>query len=724
MAAEPAAPQNAGITLSQAMPAGLDSASTILINSAEVGAAAFSQSALRESGSQAAAPPQSERIRYAILGEAGRGGMATVYVAQDLELMRKVALKQLAVDLRDIGPARLRFLREVQVTAQLDHPYIVPVYGLEVTPEGSPAYAMKLVTGSTLADYLQVAIDAYVSGGVPAETHSLAARIEHLLKVCDAVHYAHGKGVIHRDLKPANIMLGAHGETFVMDWGICHLLGTDDPEFTSDSALSDTTGGLQTEYGAVVGTPRYMSPEQAQGRREELGPRSDQCALGLILFELVTLSAPFAGDSMVEVMQNAAAAKRATVRHAYEQRAIAAPLRAIIERATRYDPKHRYATVGELADDLRRFLHGEAVHALPDSAWQRAQRWVGRHKQGMLLSVLGLVAATAISFTALMWRHAQQVEEAQARELLERDLIEQAVQKGDRLQLQLLQLQNELESLAVAATQLVQHGVPAENARAYWAEDYRHAERRPPDLGMHPDLARVVSMDWAVWSAAPGVDRASLQGLVQRLSHLRGYRNQLLDAARRSLGGGQYSNGILELGMALEQGLFMRYPGRSIEPGIDPRKSAWYLDSKPRNEPHWGAPFVDHDGGNILLPLTSPMRDAGGTFIGAMSMDLALDFVVHNLLRGDSSAVDQRFVLLDAEGRLLASRYLPKVTSDDQKTVMLTPFGDPALRAAFAADDVGAVSTRAFGTPEIVAFDRIHPMEWILVLLSSDPDAT
>ncbi|MGQ0801913.1 MAG: protein kinase domain-containing protein [Pseudomarimonas sp.] len=724
MTAKPTVAESAGITLSQEMPVGLDSASTIQISPAQADAAAVAFEGSRNANRQASNPPKSERIRYAILGEAGRGGMATVYVAQDLELMRKVALKQLADDLRDVGPARLRFLREVQVTAQLDHPYIVPVYGLEVTPEGSPAYAMKLVTGNTLADYLQTAIDAYAAGGVPAETHCLPARIEHLLKVCDAVDYAHGKGVIHRDLKPANIMLGAHGETFVMDWGICHLFGTDDPEFAPESTLSDTTGGLQTEYGAVVGTPRYMSPEQAQGRREELGPQSDQCALGLILFELVTLSAPFAGDSMLEVMQNAAAARRATVVHAYEQRAIPAPLRAIIERATRYDPKQRYSSVSDFADDLRRYLRGEAVHALPDSSWQRAQRYVGRHRQGMLLSVLGLIAAAAIGFTAMMWRHEQQAEAARAREVLQRGLMEHAVQQGDRLQLALLQLQNELESLAAAATQLLQHGVPAENTQIYWAEDYLSAERRPPDLAMQAELGHVASMEWAVWSAAPGVEQAPLKGLVERLSHLRGYRNELLETTRRNLGGGQYANGMLELSMALESGLLMRYPGRAIDQSIDPRKGSWYVDSKSRRESHWGTPFVDHDGGNVLLPLTSPMRDANGQFIGALSMDMALDFVVRNLLHDqDADDAGHRLLLLDTEGRVLASRHLPKVADKAEGDVMLRPFGDATLRAAFQADDVGAVTTHAFGMPEIVAFDRIHPVGWILVLVSPDPDA-
>jgi serine/threonine-protein kinase len=165
-----------------------------------------------ESSSADRATSVDSSVRYVILGEAGRGGMATVHIARDLGLLRKVALKQLADELADAIPARMRFLREVQITAQLDHPYIVPVYGLEVASGGAPAYSMKLVHGTTLADYLQETRSAYANGDAPDEAHALAARIEHFLKICDAVDYAHGKGVIHRDLKPANVMLGLHHE--------------------------------------------------------------------------------------------------------------------------------------------------------------------------------------------------------------------------------------------------------------------------------------------------------------------------------------------------------------------------------------------------------------------------------------------------------------------------------------------------------------------------------
>jgi eukaryotic-like serine/threonine-protein kinase len=694
------------ILLSGNRPARLDDLATIQDAKSPSSAVAGEQTA----------PPA--HVRYVIVGEAGRGGMATVHVARDVDLLRNVALKQLSVELQNMDQARLRFLREVQVSAQLDHPYIVPVYGLEVAPGGSPAYAMKLVEGHTLLNYLNETFTAYAEGGEPDEEHSLPARIEHLIKVCEAIHYAHGKGVIHRDLKPSNIMLGRHGETYLMDWGVCRLVGTDDIDPAITEAPGDHGDGVQTEYGMVVGTPRYMSPEQAQGRIDELGPPSDQCALGLMLFEIVTLKSSFEGNSALEVMKNAATGRRAPFTHAFERGPIPAPLRAIIERATRYDPKKRYASVSELADDLRRYLRGEAVHALPDTIWQRAQRFVGRHRQGMLLSLLGLVAVAALGFTFLMWRSEQLAQAARVRESLERDLIEHVARDGDKLQLRLALVQSKLEALSLAATQLVQFGVADSGTRSYWARDYANATTRPPDFALNPELGREVSLQSAVWSSAPGVDEKSLLPLLQRLSNLRAYRNELLDVTRRNLGGGQYASGVLELQLVLEQGLFMRYPGRVLDIEEDLRQNDWYRDIKAQADSTWGQPHVDREGDDVLLPLTSPLRDPEGNFLGALSIDLALDFVAHNLLRttdGDD------LILLDAEGRLLASEDLLGAKAARSGMTTLAPFGDARIRAAFNNDEVGTVATRMFGRAQIISFDHINPLGWILVLVSEDP---
>ena len=150
--------------------------------------------------------------------------MGTVHVARDVELLRRVALKELSLEVAHDRSARSRFVREVQVTAQLDHPHIVPVYGLEVASGGRPAYAMKLVEGQTFGQLIADTRAFYEKKAPPDEDHALPARLEHFLKVCDAIAYAHERGVVHRDLKPANLMVGRHNEVYVMDWGICRLM--------------------------------------------------------------------------------------------------------------------------------------------------------------------------------------------------------------------------------------------------------------------------------------------------------------------------------------------------------------------------------------------------------------------------------------------------------------------------------------------------------------------
>ena len=238
-------------------------------------------------------------FHYTMLGMPAPGRHGHRAHHRDSELLRRVALKQLNANADANDSARTRFLREAQITAQLDHPNIVPVYALEVAPGGTPAYTMKLVEGRTFHALLNEARDFFAGGQWPDENRSLAQRLEHFLKVCDAMAYAHDKGAIHRDLKPANLMLGRHNEVYVMDWGLCRILRQSEdtpPDKSVVMSTPDVSGSAsETRVGDVVGTPKYMAPEQAQGRNHELDARSDQCALGLILYEMVTLNPPYKG---------------------------------------------------------------------------------------------------------------------------------------------------------------------------------------------------------------------------------------------------------------------------------------------------------------------------------------------------------------------------------------------------------------------------------------------
>ncbi len=248
-----------------------------------------------------------EAQSYAIGEEVARGGMGAVLQARESATRRIVAMKLM---LRG-GDARstLRFIEEAQVTAQLEHPNVPPVHDLGIDAQGRPFYTMKLIEGITLKKVLEL-----LKEGVPAtvEKYPLGTLLTDFQKVCDALAFAHSRGVIHRDLKPANIMLGKFGEVLVMDWGLAKIVGTkgalrDDAtagasEVTVIGARREQSEVFSTMDGSIMGTPHYMSPEQAAGEIETLDARSDLFALGIILYEILTLERPFTGRSAAEAI--------------------------------------------------------------------------------------------------------------------------------------------------------------------------------------------------------------------------------------------------------------------------------------------------------------------------------------------------------------------------------------------------------------------------------------
>ncbi len=332
--------------------------------------------------------------RYRVLGAIGRGGVGVVSLARDESLHRKVALKQLHDVSESKDVIRHRFLREAQVTAQLDHPNIVPLYSLEYTKEGQPAYAMKLVQGRTLQQLLREVVQHYEEKKPLPRELSLETRIEHFIKVCDAVAYAHSKGVIHRDLKPANVMIGRYNQVYVMDWGLARLMQQEErehsiitPKDTSEPSIEETLAGQ------ILGTPPYMSPEQAAGLHPMLDGRSDLYALGLILFELITLRPAITGYVAAEILAKAMRGQIAPMEHLRAE-PIPSSLQSIVEKATHLDREDRYASVEALAEDLRCYLRGEALLARPDNPLQQIGRYLLKHRQMTLIVLLSFSLLT------------------------------------------------------------------------------------------------------------------------------------------------------------------------------------------------------------------------------------------------------------------------------------------------------------------------------------------
>ncbi len=259
-------------------------------------------------GSYAVGSATSDGQRFRIVRPHARGGLGAVFVAIDNELHREVALKQILEKHADDAVSRQRFVAEAEITGGLEHPGVVPVYGLGADAAGRPYYAMRFIKGDSLKD----AIARFHDLTAPRELE-LRRLLRRFLDVCNAIDYAHSRGVIHRDIKPANIIVGTHGETLVVDWGLAKSVGRADPSTGEQPIGPSSSGSSETLPGSALGTPAYMSPEQARGDLDRLGPRSDVYSLGATLYCLLTGKPPFEGDDIGAILRRAGGAIPAAV---------------------------------------------------------------------------------------------------------------------------------------------------------------------------------------------------------------------------------------------------------------------------------------------------------------------------------------------------------------------------------------------------------------------------
>ena len=371
--------------------------------------------------------------RYRLESEIARGGMGAVLGVFDEDLRRHLAMKVMLAERAEgrsdtpaTDPKQLsRFLEEAQVTSQLDHPGIVPVHELGLDSQDRVYFTMKLVKGKTLKDAFE---ELWSGEGDWTQTRVLSL----LLRVCEAMSYAHAKGVIHRDLKPGNVMVGRFGEVYVMDWGLARVLGREDvkdirvrqPALTTselrserrDHAGETPDSPLYTMDGDVVGTPAYMPPEQAAGRLSEMGPHSDVYAVGAMLYHLLVGHMPYlppgtraSNYTILRWVQDGP--PRPVHEIAPTQ---PAELVAICERAMERDPERRYADMRALAAELQAYLEGRVVLAYETGAVAELKKWIVRNKPlagalatALLLLVFGLTASLSLFVLAKENRQVQ-----------------------------------------------------------------------------------------------------------------------------------------------------------------------------------------------------------------------------------------------------------------------------------------------------------------------------
>lgn len=595
---------------------------------------------------------------YQLEEEIATGGQGSINRARDRRFARIVAVKSLHDELKGRPEYRRAFITEAKITAQLEHPSIIPVYGIYGDADQGLHLAMKLVRGKTLAQYLALLREQYEL--MPrrlinrSENTILKQRLEFFQRVSEAIAYVHHNQVIHRDLKPDNIMIGNFNETYVMDWGIAEQVETSPEAF---------------RHKRPSGTLQYISPEVIN--RQPYDCRSDIYLLGLILFEIVFLKPAYVSKDTKEAL---AKAKRAEVEpyvHAFGC-AVDEDLVMIVRKALARAPSERYQTVEELLEDVRAFLQAERVAANPHRFWGEMRYQFRRHYKGVTVAG-GLMALLLLSLSSYsLYRENQN----QRRQKMTEAVFSQVFTNGllcggrfDRRMKDYEKLVSELASEASWRLEDAQHrSLPP--VRAYSPQDSQKPFTAPPGLGYAAGYRQQISLEYPVCIVAPGLALNDFQTSIAALSPLRRSFLRLLsvelddacchsaDEICQALFAGQAPL-FTWVYVCLGDGLLMTYPYHSDYPaGYDPRECPWYRAALavPAGQAVWGDPYGgsdEHQRG--VVTCSQAITTSAGDVIGVVGADIGVDTLVVMLSRtGNRGPFVKNKYLVNSTGMVVA----------------------------------------------------------------------
>lgn len=656
--------------------------------------------------------------RYKILKLIAEGGFGRIFLAQDLILGRKVVIKSLKEKHLARPESVRKFIAEAKLNAQLDHPAIVPLYSLDTDSADGLHLAMQLVNGITLKEYLKRCRERQREEPPRNRRYerSLQVRLESFLRVCDAIEYCHSRGIIHCDLKPENIMLGRHGEVYVMDWGIACPEGTD-------------------RKGHLDGTPSYIAPETF--RDGAATQQTDVFALGMILNEIVTLRDPVTGADFKEVITRVCAGEFEPSTPLNPRIRISKALRAVIEKARAVDPADRYRNVKLLAADVRHYLFNEEVAARPDSPLQKLMRFMYRHRYATLLTMAAIFcisAAMAIYGVRREQCVAEQVNLEMMRRLKVQGVTEQAAME---INSRLLRIREQLKGLSTSmGIELVKPERGGDTTRFYLSQEFAPGlKERPSGLFRMPFYNQEISLENAAYFKPESMPRSELEPLVRQL---RVSRRQglalILDNVQNEEGETLSSEESLrcfrERGSLLrritylfDNGVVLRFPGMyEAVASPDEFQCSWLRKQREREVSRmlWSPPYPDTSG-HAVVSCWLPILNPAGKEIGLTGFELCFHELVKPLFQLARSENYQTLCfLLDADGNQIFSTEDQDFEEAHYRNAAETattkrPFRYPELLCRLRDGGSPQFIARLDGRPVRVSWAKIPQAGWTLV---------
>ena len=548
------------------------------------------------------------------------GGQGVISRGKDLHLRRLVAIKSLREEHLNDPAQRGAFIAEARVTAQLEHPAILPIYSIHSDDSRGLHLAMKMVYGQDLKSYLQTIVKHYRKDGIRTynERKSLRFRLDLFLRICDALSYAHSRNIMHCDLKPENIMIGEYHEAYLMDWGIARQIR--EPGY-------DPAHWVKPKR--ITGTPRFLTPEAIRG--EHCDERADIYAMGLILYEIATLEEAYSGNTPEAIMRKICAQDMRPVVHLFKY-PIDSDLKAIILKAAAEDPEDRYPSVKALADDLRKYLRNEEVSANPDSLIRKAVRWTMHHSKATLITMLLCVIAVIGN---LAYNLAGQITTQQT-EFSQKTAVGIAFHHCAEIAYKFDRELSKLENLLIATGNEL---------------EFFYNRATPFRSNITPENIPQIRH----WSAA-GTEHGEND---RRISDTNLFSRRFIKLVHGGLG--KDTTGISPVtcaGISFGDGLNFAYPADTVVAGADLRQNPGFRNRMLPDQPHsgWSAPFRQEKTADATTILTCSVRinAADGKPAGILYLDLDISKLlqtikVKNALQDHADEI----TFLDENGRII-----------------------------------------------------------------------